>query len=232
MDGWTKKQIDYMHDALRFSDYYQVIAAHIAPHLAPGSTLCDAGCGLGELGLALLPRCRSVTCVDIAPAAIRDLESRAPAGIMPLCGNVAECPPAVPYDAMVFCLFGSTGEALAIAGAQCRGKVFLIKRNYVNHRFSTDTIPIGDHTAEHTARELAAWGIPFFAEDFTAELGQPFRSMTDAREFFSLYNRSEHSITDEELRSRLCSGPTEEFPLFLPQKKQLRLFTIETENIP
>ena len=231
MHGWTKKQIDYMHDALRFSDYYQVIAAHIAPHLTPGGTLCDAGCGLGELGLALLPCCRSVTCIDRDENAIADLCRRKPEGIIALCGDVEDHCPQKPYDAMVFCLFGSTRQALEIAKAMCRGKIFLIKRSYTIHCFSADALPIGDYTAENTARELTGMGIPFFAEDFTAELGQPFRSMTDAGEFFSLYNRSEHSITDEELESRLCPGPTEEFPLFLPHTKQLRLFTIDAADI-
>ena len=231
MDNWTKEKIDYMHDALRFSDYYPVIAGHIAPYLIPGGTLCDVGCGLGELGMALRPYCRRITCIDQDENAIADLLRRKPEGITALCGPAEEHRPQEAYDAMVFCLFGSTAQALTIAKARCRGKVFLIKRNYASHRFSADTLPIGDHTAEHTARELTAWGIPFSAEDFTAELGQPFRSLDAAREFFAIYNRSGRPMTDEDLKSRLHPGPTEEFPLFLPQKRQLRLFVVDVADI-
>lgn len=231
MHSWTQKQIAYMHDAIRFSDYYRVIAARIAPYLVPEGTLCDAGCGLGELGMALLPCCRHVTCIDRDENAIADLCRRKPEGITALCGDVENHCPSEPYDAMVFCLFGSTRQALEIAKVKCRGKVFLIKRNYATHRFSADALPIGDYTAENTARELTGMGIPFSVESFTADLGQPFHSMAAAREFFATYNRSGRPITDAELKCRLQKGPSEEFPLFLPHTKQLQLFTIDAADI-
>ncbi|MFQ9445404.1 MAG: methyltransferase domain-containing protein [Vescimonas sp.] len=39
--------------------------------------MCDAGCGLGGLSVALLPYCRHVTAVDRAAAPLENLRQRA-----------------------------------------------------------------------------------------------------------------------------------------------------------
>ena len=232
MYDWSAEQMAFWRDALRFTDYYRVIAGHIAPYLPPYASVCDAGCGLGALGLALLPHCRTVTCVDREPSVIADLQKRAPAGLTALCGDVEQCPPPETYDAMVFCLFGSTEQALRIAGRQCRGRIFLVKRDYTHHRFSAGEVPLGDYNAENTARELARRQIPCRTEEFTADFHQPVRSREEARRFFALHDLSDRPLSPAELEARLCPGPTAEFPLCIPHTKQLRLFIIETADIP
>ena len=70
-------------------------------------------------------------------------------------------------------------------------------------------------------------------ERFTAEFGQPFRSLEAAERFFALYNRSESEVlSKDEIRARLTAGLSAEFPYYLPHKKALCLFTVETADIP
>ena len=134
---------------------------------------------------------------------------------------------------MVFCLFGRTQDTLRIARKQCRGKIFLVKRDYSHHRFSAGKVSLGEYTAGSTEAVLHEKGIPYTVERFTAEFGQPFRSLEAAERFFALYNRSEsEALSKDEIRARLTAGPSAEFPYYLPHKKALCLFTVETAGIP
>ncbi len=73
---WTPDTIRFLRDAAANSDYYQQIARRAAACFPRSARVCDAGCGLGELSLALLPYCRHVTAVDICPAPVADLADR------------------------------------------------------------------------------------------------------------------------------------------------------------
>ena len=214
---WTDESIAFLRDAAAMNRYYETIAERIAPQLQENAHVCDAGCGIGELSLALKPYCRHVTAVDADELAIKTLEAHLIKGVTAICGDVEALTPKEPYDAMVFCLFGRTEDTLRIAKKQCRGKIFLVKRDYSHHRFSAGKVSLGEYTVEH----------------FTAEFGQPFRSLEAAERFFALYNRSESEVlSKDEIRARLTAGPSEKFPYYLPHEKALCLFTVETADIP
>ena len=230
---WTEESVAYLRDAVSFSDYYQTIARRIAPQLPPNARVCDAGCGMGWLSLALAPHCAHVTAVDRSSRAIEELRRQPPCGgLTALCAEIADAAPAQPYDAMVFCLFGGVEETLRIAARQCAGDVFLVKRDYASHRFSAGEESLGDFTAESTARALRERGVPYRAERFSAEFGQPFRSLAAAERFFQIYNRSaDRALSREEIAARLTAGPSEEFPYYLPHEKKLCLFRFCARDI-
>lgn len=195
------------------------------PYLPKQAHVCDAGCGLGGLSVALLPYCRHVTAVDRAAAPLENLRQRA--GHDPCLtvrqGDIRCLPPETPYDAMVFCLFGDVEEALTVARQQCRGTVLLIRRDYAYHRFSTGRVPVG-FTAADSEDTLRHLGLSYRMERFSLEFGQPLRSLEDARRFFRLYDRSG---AGEPPLHRLVPGPGPEFPYYLPNRKELCLLAVE-----
>lgn len=225
--GWTNESIAYLRDAAKVNDYYRVIAEKIAAHLPDGAHICDAGCGVGELSLALAALGFRVTAVDTSKAAIDSLRKRAPESVTALCGAVEEIPPQEKYDAMVFCLFGSAEQALSIAQEQCAGKVFLIKRDYTHHRFSPGELELGRYSASRAENVLRARGIAFGSENLRLEFGQPFRSLYAAERFFSLYARGQERFRPEEIPAKLEKRDDAEFPYYLPHEKKLRLFTFD-----
>ena len=230
---WTDESIAFLRDAAAINRYYETIAERITPQLQENAHVCDAGCGIGELSLALKPYCRHVTAVDAEELAIKTLEAHLIKGVTAICGDVEALTPKEPYDAMVFCLFGRTEDTLCIARKQCRGRIFLVKRDYSHHRFSAGKVSLGEYTAGSTEAVLHEKGVPYTVERFTAEFGQPFRSLEAAERFFALCNRSEsEALTAREIKSRLIAGPSPEFPYYLPHKKALCLFTVETADIP
>ena len=230
---WTDESIAFLRDAAAMNRYYETVAEKITPQLQENAHVCDAGCGIGELSRALKPYCRHVTAVDADELAIKTLEAHLIKGVTAICGDVEALALEKPYDAMVFCLFGRTQDTLRIARKQCRGKIFLVKSDYSHHRFSAGKVSLGEYTAGSTEAVLHEKGVPYTVERFTAEFGQPFRSLEATERFFALYNRSRSgTLSKDEIKARLTAGLSEKFPYYLPHEKALCLFTVETTDIP
>lgn len=231
---WTDEAIRLMERAASRSAYYDEIADLICAHLPAGSRVCDAGCGLGHLSLALAARGMSVTAVDISEAALAVLRRlRREHDIDIRCGRVEETVPDTPYDAMVFSLFGSVEEVIRTAKAQCRGDVFIVARNDGAHRFSVRRHALSHPGYGDMRRVLSALGIKNEGVTLAPEIGQPFRNIEEARRFFALYSRDDAAmITDQFLRERLVHTGDPDFPLYLPHRRQLGVMHFRTADLP
>ena len=92
--------------------------------------------------------------MDADALAIKTLKAHLIEGVTARCGDMETLALEKPYDAMVFCLFGRTQDTLRIARKQCRGKIFLVKRDYSHHRFSAGKVSLGEYTAGSTEAVL------------------------------------------------------------------------------
>lgn len=237
MFQWNEEKVRFMEDAATWGDFHARLAALLAPELPAAGRICDAGCGTGHLSLALSPYVKQVTAVDISEEALsllaENCRKREIRNVEIRCGDIARLPPREPYDAMVFCFFGHIEEILAISAAQCRGTVLAIMRNDGCHRFSAAQSAIRHGGYPRGAAELTARGIPFHAWEGELPMGQPFRTLDDARRFFELYRRDGDTtpVTDDFLRARLTETGREEFPLYLPQSRRFGVLRWETSEI-
>ena len=224
---WTEETVQFMRWASEHGDYHRRLAAWMRPHLPPEGRLCDAGCGLGYLAVALAPYAAHVTAIDrseTALAVLREVCARRDIrNIAPLAGDVAAHPPAVPYDAMVFCFFGGMETIAALARRQCRGEVFVFTRDYTHHRFSVAPGPVRENAFLAGTQWLRERGIPFSSDALALEMGQPFPTLADARRFFLRYGQvdDEVLIDDGFLRRKLVDTGRRDFPLYLPQVRQV-----------
>lgn len=237
MFRWSEDMVRFMRQASEYGDYHRRLAEWMRPALHPGDHVCDAGCGLGYLSLALAPCVRLVTAADRSAEALKVLrENCALRGIGNIdirCGDLFSLPPRAPYDAMVFCFFGRMEEIAAIAKAQCRGTVFAFKKNYDTHRFSVGRHATGSDSFTTAKAWLTAHGVPFAAEELTLELGQPFRSWEDARRFFTIYSCDEDKsvITDAFLRGKLVETGRADFPLYMPHQRPVGCLKFSAEDL-
>ena len=237
MFQWNEEMVRFMRTASEYGDYHRRLVQRMRPALHSADHICDAGCGLGYLSLALAPYVRRVTAADRSEAALDVLRQNCAArgirNIDILSGELQPVPLAAPYDAMVFCFFGRMEEIAAVAKAQCRGTVFVFKKNYTSHRLSVGEHPAGWDSFRAGADWLTERGVPFEAETLEPEMGQPFRSMEEARQFFRLYSRDadKAAITDEFLRGRLAETGREDFPLYLPHKRQVGYLQFESKDL-
>lgn len=238
MQLWYEDMVRFMRDASEYGTYNQELARLLAPHLTKDMHICDAGCGLGYLSLALAPFAGHVTSVEKNPDASAVLEDNCRklgiTNITPRCGTIQEVIPEEKYDAMVFCFFGGIHEILASAKEQCRGTVFIITRNYTTHRFSVGSHPTGSYGYRRSNEVLRSLGVPFEETTFDLEFGQPFRCWEDARKFYEIYSHDEDksAITEEFLRSKVVETGREDFPLYMPHRRNLAILKFETSDIP
>ena len=218
MFEWTEERVSFMADACERTDFHEKLAALLSPYLQKTDSVCDAGCGLGYLSLALSPLVGHVTAAERDDRALdvlrRQLARRHICNVTPLCTDVLAYTPPVPFDAMVFCLFGSMEEILAAARRQCRGTVLAVVRDDVCHRFSGAPRAPGRHSFDAACGVLDAHGIPYTAQRAALDFPQPFRTLEDARTFLTLYGGG--APAEDDLRTKLISTGDPDFPWQLP----------------
>ncbi len=229
IQNWTTEHIRFMEDAARYGAFHHSLARLLLPYFPQGGHICDAGCGLGDLTLALAPHFQAITACDIASAPLERLKARAPENVHVQCCDIFSSPPADCYDGMVLCLFGHTNEILSLAKAQCRGPVAAIKRGDPVHRFTAKAAAHHDHAAD-LQEQLMARAIPFERQDFTLEFGQPFRNREDALAFFTLYGLDD-PIQPAEVFHRLVPISHPEFSWYLPQPRRLSLIVFNSNDL-
>ena len=238
MFEWNADKVRFMEDAAAWGDFHARLAAALAPYLPREGRICDVGCGTGHLSLALSPYVKQVTAVDVSGEALGLLadncRKRHITNIDIRCGDIARLPPETPYDAMVFCFFGHIEEILTISAAQCRGTVLAVMRNDAAHRFSAAQPAIRRGGYPRGREVLTARGIPFHACEMELPMGQPFRTLDDARRFFQLYRHPGDTtpVTDDFLRTRLTATGREDFPLYLPQSRCFGLLRWNVGDMP
>lgn len=225
MFKWTQESIAYMDDACRRTEFHQRLAAELRPYLKQTARVCDAGCGLGYLSLALAPYVEAVTAVERDGQALavleREVKARGIGNVTAVQDDVLAYRPDTRFDAMVFCLFGSMDEILAAAARCCRGTVLAVVRNDARHRFSGKDREPGRHSYETACRILTEKGINFTTRTASFAFDQPFRSLEAARRFFELYGGS------EDWRARLVETGDPEFPWRLPSRRDFGLIVFQ-----
>ena len=234
---WTEDMVRFMRDSDGYGTYRAELLDWICAELVQAEHVCDAGCGLGFLALRLAERFPRVTAADLSEQALSNLRAmaaeRRQENLEILQTDMFSYTPDEPFDAMVFCLFGRMEEILRIAKRCCSGRVVVIKKAFTHHRFSMSHVPLRDETTDPAAQMLRERGIPFSLEKREFEMGQPLRSFDDAMRFFAVYSRDEPGLlTRESVEKRLILTQDKEFPLYLPQKKQLGRFILDTKDIP
>ena len=237
MYQWTKDSIRFRIDAAEITKFDDTIIAQIVPDIPQNAHVCDAGCGLGYTSLALARHCARVTAVDTSREALAILRDNIAVtkitNIDVVEGDLFTMRPTQPYDAMVFCFFGRVEETLRAAKAQCRGTVYLIKKNWLNHRFTPGAVPLGRFTFQQTLQELDLLGVPYRARTVPIEMGQPFRSLEDAVRFFELYRQQEDEQENarERVKQLLTKTNSEAFPFFLSASNNLGIIAVDVKDI-
>ena len=68
MFQWNEEMVRFMRTASEYGDYHRRLVQRMRPALHSADHICDAGCGLGYLSLALAPYVRRVTAAEYRAA--------------------------------------------------------------------------------------------------------------------------------------------------------------------
>lgn len=234
---WTEESARLLERAYRHGTAVQTLADWITPKLRPGAHVCDVGCGVGALSLELARRGYHATALDISGIALSRLracgDAQALSHLDIRCEDAQRHAPQKPYDAMIFCFFGSMETCLKMARRCCTGDVFHISRDYDMHRFSVGQHPVCFGGYRDALALLDHMGMPYDCRKAGLDMGQPFETIEEARRFFALYSRDDSSlITEEFLKSRLVRTQDERYPLYLPHTRRAGLVHVHAKDIP
>lgn len=239
MFSWSADTVRFMADACRRTDFHEKLTALLLPYLKPTDHICDAGCGLGYLSLALSPHAAHITAAERDAAALavlrQELDARGITNVTPLCADVLAYTPPVPFDAMVFCFFGSMDEILSVVRSRCRGTVIAVKRDHRDHRFTVTKQTLGEsHGVAAAEARLTELNIPYELKRTAYRFDQPFRDWEEARLFFETYRRRDDAslITDGFLREKLEPTGDAAFPWHIPVVRRAGIFVFQTSKIP
>ena len=237
MAFWNPEKIRFMEDASAHVPFSDMLAAEASAYFDRDALVCDAGCGLGFLSIALAKHCRQVISADCDDEVLnvlrKHIAQKRVSNVAPLCCDIFSHTPNENYDAMVFCFFASIAETLACAKGQCSGNVIMFKKDWHSHRFSITETPIEKIRHNDSEAELSALGIPYISKSFSVDMGQPFRSLNDAVAFFRLYERGDRTDFDlKKIESMLVPGNSAEFPYYLPAVRNVGMIVINTADIP
>ena len=232
---WSAEMIRFLEDAAARTDYYRRLAAHVGAQLPPQSRVCDVGSGLGQLAEALCPWAGQVTAVERDTRAVAAFRTRLgeapPANLQLLEADAFALDPALRFDVMIFCYFGSLDQVCRIAARHCTGTVFLIRRAYREHRFDPGHSLRQTPTVEETLETLAQRGIACDVTALEADFGQPLRSEADAVRFFTLYQRTEGSLTFTQLAPMLRRTEDPDFPFLFPHRKRVAVLRFSAKGL-
>ena len=226
MFEWTPERIRYQIQEYENGNMPSVLASVVSSRCA--GTICDVGCGVGFLSLALAGFGRSVVAVDTSHLVLEYLRSAASPSVSVLEGDVHALVPENPYGTMVCWNYGSLIECLALAKTQCSGTLVIIRKNWSGHRFSNQLSAMVDNPSNSTRLLLSSLSVPFTSQDVTAEDGPRFIDKEDAARFFSLYDTT---FPSDELASRLVPI-TGNCALRYPLRSTYTCFFIPVSSIP
>ena len=229
---WDESRIRWFLAASDYTGFHKKLSEKIIPHIEPGSTLCDAGCGLGRLDLELAAYVKRLTAVDINENVIdalrRDAEKLGLQNLHARAGDASSMTET--FDIVLMSFFGKSGVENYLK--LCRRKLVRIvnadnKSSLYpeSHRsIEKDTVPI-------VQKELEDLRIAYKLELYSMEFGQPFRSRRDAEQFVQ---NNAPKATEAEISSflndRITLTGRSDFPLYLPNRKELGIFIIDKED--
>ncbi len=236
MEFWTPDMISFMKDAALKTDYFKLIAKKVRQLYPDAKTVCDAGCGTGELSLELSKLFENIIAADLSASAIADLESeikkREIKNIRAVNCNLLEDKTETiaensKIDLMIFSFFGRISQAFETAKRFNCPNIVIVKRNYKNHRFSLTEIPI--EYGRTYKEELKQYTNDYAEEEFEVEFGQPFKSAEDAVKFFEIYSRDTDRslLTKENIEKQLNKTEDPVFPLYLSKTRKCLLISAD-----
>ena len=229
--------ISFMDDASAFGDYFDSLSLALVPFIQKDMTVCDAGCGIGQLSFALSPYVKKITGIDRFESAIEFCNKKKrttdASNVSFECKDLLDMAETGFFDVMVFNYFGRMEQIMEIARRHCVKRIIIIKKNYTEHRFSIGRKPIDGREIHGAEEYLEREKITPTGKLFSHEFGQPFRSIEDALEFFNIYSRDpDRSIINvQNVKPRLVETGNPVFPYYLPHVRNSRIHIIDMKEV-
>lgn len=231
MFSWTNESIEWYMRAGQGSGYYRKLASQMLPYIESVDHVTDLGCGLGMVDLEIAQKAGHVTCVDcekkVTEILKKECKKRKVSNITVRCMDWKKLEPGC-CDVLLLCSFGKIQENLGEFMKLCRKRIIFLRRSQREMERGFAAPYHLENPVEKEEAYAKAAGFRTRAHIFSAEFGQPLRDMDEAVRFIRYYQVKTGSFSLEEyLRRHIEYKKGEEFPLYLPNEKEMYLLVIE-----
>ncbi len=232
---WNEQSARWFREASEYTGYNRELARILLKHIPERTTLCDIGCGSGLIDLELSPFFDKITCVDISEPAVSSLgdmiRDNGIRNIIPLCSDGLRL--SGQWDT-VMALFHGGSDYIPRYLRFARERLIWIAFTDKKERFGPEgAMTERSFSSDGVEEYLKQHGIKYTVEKHSLEHGQPFRSIREAEAFARDHNES---MTEEEAKAYLAGAlqetGREDYPYYLPKKKNFALFVIKKYESP
>jgi SAM-dependent methyltransferase len=225
---YDDESVRWFREASDFTGYGRGMAELLLARMPARGSVCDMGCGAGLVDMELALHVGRITCVDIDPraaASVAELaRARGLANVEAVCADATTL--AGEWDTVVALFHG--GSAF-VPGYLAKARDRLILATSAGHGgFSAAGRgrPTG-YGPDAVAAHLEELGLAYAAERHSLEYGQPFRTYADAVRFVRTWSpEATDAELDAYLGGALQQTGREDFPLYLPKRREFVLFVI------
>lgn len=227
---WNEQSIAWFLDASAYTGFHEALAARLKPFLPEGGSLCDVGCGLGRIDLALAPHAGEITAVDTDARVINilkgDAEKLGLGNITARVGDAGDI--SGRYDVIFMSFFGTSGWVVDRFLPMCGQLIRIVNSENRGHLYPEKYRRNKRGTAAMVEADLRQRRIPYRLEQWELEYGQPLRSEKDARAFVR-HHAPQISVGElEDFLSRHAQATgRKDFPLYLPNLKRMSIFMMQ-----
>lgn len=219
--------MDWFLKASNHTNFHEKLAEHLRSYLRQEDTVCDFGCGLGRLDLALAPYVKHITCQDIAPEAIAILKTDGET-IPNLTAKCVDCQTTQEkFDVGIMSFFGKRDEEFLHYMGRCNRCLIRI----VNMQNRSTLYP-AEHrqrvksTAEDVKYQLDNANVAYVFSRMQLEFGQPCQDITEASAFVRSHAPG---ASQEEIHQFIAAygQSVEQGGYYIPNQKDLGIFIID-----
>lgn len=228
---WDAQTLEWYRRAAAYGSYHARLAELIEPWIPHGATVCDLGCGLGCLSLALLEQIPAVTALDRDPRALSMLREagRGRAGLTIEEADAMALPPERQWDCLILSFFGRivVEDNLSYFMSHCKRLISVVNAGPKSSFSATGSSARRKEYTPQVAAYLDEEGWSYHLEEHALEFGQPLTDLEDARAFVKRYSPPGTPLDDHAIQSQLT--PLESGGWYLPHTKRFGLFIIDKE---
>lgn len=234
MYEWTEEKIRWYQQAETYpgNNRNQVLADIIFREMESPFSICDLGCGIGGLSIALSQKAEKVMAVDQnrdVISVLKDrIENKSLSNIEVRQGDYKKLlPQEERLDAAVICMAGNLEKDVPYVLEWARKKIFLITEITSYHHFKVSRKKKVYEDPERIRDFIKGQGLSYHEQIVRVHFGQPFKNQAEAVEFMRCYDRNESlEAIKAYLSEKLIRLEDKEFPLYFPCEKSYRIFSI------
>ena len=238
MYEWTDDKMRWYQEACDYpeNDRNQILVELIIKELGKMHSICDIGCGIGTLSIALSKEAKHVIAIDQnsrALAALNDqIEQKGINNIEVMTGDYRRLLPKGDLpDAAVLCMAGDLGESLPHLLKWAREKIFFITSNTDYHCFKATQKEKAHESPEEIRSLIERQGLKYKEDVINIRFGQPLKNQDEAIRFMRSYDKeSDLENIKAHLAQKLIKTQNKDFPLYYPCDKSYRVFIIACQQ--